>query len=26
MCDCDMDYQFKLGLDLILTGLEARLT
>ncbi len=25
MCDCDMDYQFKLGLDLILTGLEARL-
>jgi hypothetical protein len=25
ICDCDMDYQFKLGLDLILTGLEARL-
>lgn len=25
MCDCDMDYQFELGLDLILTGLEARL-
>ena len=25
MCDCDMDYQFKLGLDLILAGLEARL-
>ncbi len=23
--DCDMDYQFNLGLDLILTGLEARL-
>ena len=23
--DCDMDYQFELGLDLILTGLEARL-
>lgn len=25
MCTCDMDYQFKLGLDLILIGLEARL-
>lgn len=25
MCDCDMDYQFTLGLDLILAGLEARL-
>ena len=25
MCDCDMDYQFDLGLDLILAGLEARL-
>jgi AcrR family transcriptional regulator len=25
MADCDMDYQFNLGLDLILTGLEARL-
>ena len=25
MADCDMDYQFDLGLDLILTGLEARL-
>jgi AcrR family transcriptional regulator len=25
ICDCDMDYQFNLGLDLILTGLEARL-
>jgi len=25
MADCDMDYQFKLGLDLILAGLEARL-
>jgi AcrR family transcriptional regulator len=25
VCDCDMDYQFNLGLDLILTGLEARL-
>jgi AcrR family transcriptional regulator len=25
MADCDMDYQFTLGLDLILTGLEARL-
>lgn len=23
--DCDMDYQFKLGLDLILSGLEVRL-
>ena len=23
--DCDMDYQFNLGLDLILTGLQARL-
>ena len=23
--DCDMDFQFELGLDLILTGLEARL-
>lgn len=25
MCDCDMDFQFKLGLDLIVTGLQARL-
>jgi hypothetical protein len=25
MADCDMDHQFNLGLDLILTGLEARL-
>ena len=25
MSDCDMDYQFELGLDLILVGLEARL-
>jgi AcrR family transcriptional regulator len=25
ICDCDMDYQFKLGLDLIVSGLEARL-
>ncbi|MGH7777717.1 MAG: TetR/AcrR family transcriptional regulator C-terminal domain-containing protein [Candidatus Dormibacterales bacterium] len=25
MCDCDMDRQFDLGLDLILAGLEARL-
>jgi len=25
MATCDMDYQFELGLDLILTGLEARL-
>ena len=25
ICDCDMDHQFKLGLDLILTGLEARI-
>ena len=25
LCDCDMDYQFKLGLDLIVSGLEARL-
>jgi AcrR family transcriptional regulator len=25
MADCDMDYQFDLGLDLILTGLAARL-
>ena len=25
MADCDMDYQFNLGLDLILTGLQARL-
>ena len=23
--DCDMDYRFTLGLDLIVTGLEARL-
>jgi hypothetical protein len=23
--DCDMDFQFELGLDLILSGLEARL-
>ncbi|HKW73821.1 MAG TPA: TetR/AcrR family transcriptional regulator C-terminal domain-containing protein [Candidatus Dormibacteraeota bacterium] len=26
MADCDTDYQFKLGLDLILTGLEARVS
>jgi hypothetical protein len=25
ICDCDMNYQFKLGLDLIVSGLEARL-
>jgi AcrR family transcriptional regulator len=25
VCDCDMDYQFNLGLDLIVSGLEARL-
>jgi AcrR family transcriptional regulator len=25
VCDCDMDYQFDLGLDLIVSGLEARL-
>lgn len=25
MADCDMEYQFGLGLDLIITGLEARL-
>lgn len=25
MADCDMDYQFELGLDLILAGLETRL-
>jgi hypothetical protein len=25
MADCDMEYQFNLGLDLILTGLESRL-
>jgi AcrR family transcriptional regulator len=25
VCDCDMDYQFNLGLDLIITGLELRL-
>jgi len=25
MCDGDIDYQFELGLDLILSGLEARL-
>jgi AcrR family transcriptional regulator len=25
MADCDMDHQFNLGLDLILTGLQARL-
>jgi len=25
LCDCDMDYQFKLGLDLIVSGLETRL-
>jgi AcrR family transcriptional regulator len=25
ICDCDMDYQFKLGLDLIVSGLAARL-
>ncbi len=25
ICDCDMDYQFNLGLDLIISGLEARL-
>jgi TetR/AcrR family tetracycline transcriptional repressor len=25
VCDCDMDYQFELGLDLIVTGLESRL-
>lgn len=25
MADCDMDYQFTLGLDLIVTGLETRL-
>ncbi len=25
ICDCDMDYQFRLGLDLIVSGLEARL-
>ena len=26
MADCDMDYQFNLGLDLILTGLEGKTT
>ncbi len=25
MADCDMDYQFKLGLDLIISGLDVRL-
>ena len=25
MADCDMDYQFQLGLDLIIAGLEVRL-
>jgi len=25
VCDCDMNYQFNLGLDLIVSGLEARL-
>ena len=25
VCDCDTDYQFKLGLDLIVSGLEAGL-
>ena len=25
MADCDMDFQFDLGLDLIITGLEVRL-
>lgn len=25
MADCDMDYHFTLGLDLIVTGLETRL-
>ncbi len=25
MADCDMDYQFQLGLDLLITGLEVRL-
>jgi hypothetical protein len=25
VCDCDMNYQFNLGLDLIISGLEGRL-
>ncbi|MGH7762014.1 MAG: TetR/AcrR family transcriptional regulator [Candidatus Dormibacteraceae bacterium] len=25
VCDCDMDYQFNLGLDLIISGLDARI-
>jgi hypothetical protein len=25
MADCDMDFQFQLGLDLILAGLESNL-